>query len=79
MTETKNMVWKGSNNELIQNHLYKVTIEENKIIKAELNGKVIIVTGDNQVINENKWVELTSSIDYKMIEQINSKIYRVCH
>jgi hypothetical protein len=75
MSETKKMIWKGSNNELIQNNVYKVTIENSKIIKAELNGNVITVLGNDQIISADKWIEFTNITKFETISENEGKKY----
>lgn len=76
MSETKKMIWKGTNKSVLkQNNVYNVTIENNKITKAELDGTTITVLGNDQIISTDKWIEFTDITKFETIIENEGKKY----
>lgn len=76
MTETKKMIWKGSNKSVLkQNNVYNVTIENNKITKAELDDITVTVLENDQIISSDKWIEFTDITKFETIIENEGKKY----
>ena len=76
MTETKKMIWKGNNKSVLkQNNVYNVTIENNKVTKAELHGITVTVLGNDQIISSDKWIEFTDITKFETIIENEGKKY----